>query len=76
VNAARRTLGCWLLSAFLERGCDPTTERRPRAVWSVRCLSASELAALNPLAGALVPVTNLRWLPLAGRPPWGAGAAT
>jgi hypothetical protein len=65
MNAARRTLGCWLLSAFLERGCDPTTERRPRLVWSVRPLTPSELAALNPLAGALVPVTNLRWLPQA-----------
>jgi hypothetical protein len=63
VNAARRTLGCWLLSAFLERGCDPTTARRPRPVWSVRLLSAAELAALNPLAGALVPCTNLRWMP-------------
>ncbi|HVT61499.1 MAG TPA: hypothetical protein VHR45_24265 [Thermoanaerobaculia bacterium] len=66
MNAARRTLGCWLLSAFLERGCDPTRTRVPRAIWAVRALSAHELAALNPFAGALVPLSNLRWLPLPG----------
>jgi hypothetical protein len=69
MNAARRTLGCWLLSAFLERGCDPTSLRRPREVWSVRLLSAREAAALNPAVGlaalglVLAPLTNLRWLP-------------
>lgn len=60
MNAARRTLGCWILSAFLERGCDPTTARLPRPVRSVRPLTPGELAALCPLAGRLVPETNLR----------------
>jgi len=78
VDAARRTLGCWILSAFLQRGCDPTTARTPRAIWSVRLLSAREAAALNPLAClaslglVLAPLTNLRWLPLA---PTAAAAA-
>jgi hypothetical protein len=49
VNAARRTLGCWILSAFLERGCDGAAARLPREVWSVRSLSAGEMAALSPL---------------------------
>ena len=77
MNAARRTLGCWVLSAFLERGCDPTTQRRPREVWSVRLLTAREAAALSPAAGlaalgrVLAPLTNLRWLP----PPQPAAAA-
>jgi hypothetical protein len=78
MSAARRTLGCWILSAFLQRGCDPLTARTPRAIWSVRPLSAREAAALNPfvcLAAAglvLAPLTNLRWLPLALAAP-GAG---
>ncbi len=62
MNAARRTLGCWIFAAFLERGCDPTTARLPRPVRSVRPLTSRELAELNPLAGSLVPVTNLRRL--------------
>ncbi|HKH49722.1 MAG TPA: hypothetical protein VKM72_34120 [Thermoanaerobaculia bacterium] len=62
MNAARRTLGCWILSAFLERGCDPTTARLPRPVRRVRSLSPAELAELCPLAGRLVPQTNLRRL--------------
>jgi len=45
-RAARRTLGRWLLTAFLERGCDPTTERVPTPVPRVRPLTAAELAAL------------------------------
>ncbi len=71
MDAARRTLGCWILSAFLQRGCDPTTVRTPRAIWSVRPLSAREAAALNPfvclaaLGLVLAPQTNLRWLPYA-----------
>jgi hypothetical protein len=71
MTAARRTLGCWILSAFLQRGCDPSTARTPRAIWSVRPLSAREAAALNPfvclasLGLVLAPLTNLRWLPLA-----------
>lgn len=77
MDAARRTLGCWILSAFLQRGCDPSTARMPREVWSVRLLSPHEAAALTPLASlaalglVLAPLTNLRWLPL----PAGAGAA-
>jgi len=75
MSAARRTLGCWILSAFLQRGCDPTTTRTPRAVWSVRPLSAREAAALNPfsclasLGLVLAPQTNLRWLPHAAAAP-------
>jgi hypothetical protein len=78
MDAARRTLGCWILSAFLQRGCDPTTARTPRVVWSVRPLSAREAAALNPfvclasLGLVLAPQTNLRWLSLASAAP-GAG---
>jgi len=60
MNTARRTLGCWILSAFLERGCDPTVTRQPRSVRSIRPLSPAELAALCPLAGRLVAETNLR----------------
>lgn len=62
MNAASRTLGCWILSAFLEKGCDPTTARLPRTVRRIRALSPSEMAELNPLAGRLVPETNLRRL--------------
>jgi hypothetical protein len=67
VNTARRTLGRWVLAAFLERGCDPTTARVPRRVLSVRPLTRRELADLNPLACSLVPVTNLRRLRLPRR---------
>jgi hypothetical protein len=63
MNTARRTLGCWIFSVFLERGCDPTTARVPRLVRSVRPLSQREMAELNPLAGSLVPLTNLRRFP-------------
>ena len=71
MDAARRTLGCWILSAFLQRGCDPTAARTPRVVWSVRPLSAREMAELSPVAWlaplglVLAPLTNLRWLPVA-----------
>jgi hypothetical protein len=73
MDAARRTLGCWILSAFLERGCDPTRLRLRREVWSVRPLSAREAAALHPMAGlaalglVLAPVSNLRRLPVPSR---------
>jgi hypothetical protein len=60
MNAARRTIGCWVLSVFLERGCDPTTARLPRPVRRVRSLSLDELAELFPLAGRLVARSNLR----------------
>jgi len=43
-RAARRTLGRWLLTAFLERGCG-ATERVPTPVPRVRPLTAGELAA-------------------------------
>jgi hypothetical protein len=59
VNAARRTLGRWVLAAFLERGCDPTTARVPRRVLSIRPLTPREMAELNPLWQSLVPVSNL-----------------
>ena len=59
MSSARRTLGCWILSAFLERGCDPTMTRQPRPVHSIRPLTHAELAALCPLAGRLVSETNL-----------------
>lgn len=71
VSTARRTLGRWILTAFLERGCDPTTARIPRRVQSIRPLSPGELAELNPLLASLVPLTNLRRLPswrVAARP--------
>ena len=63
MNAARRTLGCWILSAFLERGCDPTRAREPRPVRSIRPLTPAELAALCPLAGRLVAGSNLLRMP-------------
>jgi hypothetical protein len=69
MNAARRTLGCWIFSAFLERGCDPTTARIPRPVRRIRSLTQSELAELNPFAGRLVPQTNLRRMPRLRRRP-------
>jgi hypothetical protein len=69
MNAARRTLGRWLLTAFLERGCDPTTIRLPRRVLSVRPLTAREMAELNPLAESLVAVSNLLPLPRPVRRP-------
>jgi hypothetical protein len=62
MNAAKRTLGCWLLSAFLEKGCGPTT-RLPRRVVFMRSLSARELAELNPLVASLVPLSNLLPMP-------------
>jgi len=67
MSAARRTLGSWILSVFLERGCDPSTARMPRTVRRIRTLSHREMAELNPLAGMLVPLTNLRRFPHAGR---------
>jgi hypothetical protein len=69
MNAARRTLGRWVLAALLERGCDPTTARMPRRVFSVRPLDARELAALNPRIWPLVPVSNLLPLPRPVRRP-------
>lgn len=63
MSTARRTLGRWILAAFLERGCDPTTTRVPRRVQSIRPLTPSELAELNPLFESLVPLSNLRRLP-------------
>jgi hypothetical protein len=65
MSAARRTLGRWLLAAFLERGCDPTRRRLPRPVFSFRPLSPRELAELR-FALPLVELSNLRPWP---RPP-------
>jgi hypothetical protein len=65
VNAARQTLGRWLLAAFLERGVDPAAVRLPPQIPRIRPLSARELAELNPLRDVgLVAVTNLCSLPL------------
>lgn len=69
MNTARRTLGCWILSAYLERGCDPTTARLPRVVRRIRALSPVEMAELCPLAGRLISETNLRRLRRPRRPP-------
>jgi hypothetical protein len=69
VNAARRTLGRWLLAAFLERGCDPATARVPRRVLSIRPLTPREMAELNPLRKSLVSVSNLLPLPRPVRRP-------
>jgi hypothetical protein len=68
MSAARRALGRWLLAAFLERGCDPSTVRLPRRVFAVRPLSPHELAALTAVPLALVSLTNLRRLPSRARP--------
>ena len=68
VNAARRTLGRWLLAAFLERGCDPTTARVPRRVFAIRPLTHRELSELNPFL-LVVPVSNLLPLPRIHRRP-------
>jgi hypothetical protein len=43
VNRARRTVGCWLLAAFLERGCDPSTARLPEPARRERPLTPAEL---------------------------------
>jgi len=67
VNAARRTLGRWLLLTFLERGCDPMRTRVPTAVPRILPLSARELAELTTLPLVLVPVTNVRFLHLPAR---------
>jgi hypothetical protein len=68
VNAARRTLGRWLLAAFLERGCDPTTARVPRRVFAIRPLTSREMSELNPFL-FMVPVSNLLPLPRPVRRP-------
>jgi hypothetical protein len=59
-----------LLTAFLERGCEPATARLPRRVISVRPLSSGEMAELiHPLTRSLVPVSNLLLLPRPARRP-------
>ncbi|HEY7214767.1 MAG TPA: hypothetical protein VIC28_09065 [Thermoanaerobaculia bacterium] len=69
MNTARRTLGRWILAAFLERPCDPATARLPRRVTSVRLLTPREMAELNPLTESLVAVSNLLPLPRPVRRP-------
>jgi hypothetical protein len=68
VSAARRTIGRWILAALLERGCDPTTARVPRRVFSIRPLTSREMAELNPLSSSLVPLSNLRRMRLPRNP--------
>jgi len=67
VNAARRTLGRWVFAAFLERGCDPSTDpatlRRPRRVQAIRPLTPREMAELTPLAVSLVSLSSVLPLP-------------
>jgi hypothetical protein len=63
VNAARRTLGCWLLAAFLERGCDSSQMRLPQRVPRIRYLTAAELASIHRLPVPLVPLHNLLRMP-------------
>ena len=67
MNAARRTLGRWLLLTFLERGCDPLTARVPEAVPRVRPLSLRELAELHTFPLPVVAVSNVRFLHLPAR---------
>jgi hypothetical protein len=67
VNAARRTLGRWLLLTFLERGVDPSRPRVPAAVPRIRPLSARELAELATFPLPVVAVSNVRFLHLPGR---------
>jgi len=57
MNQARRTLGCWLLAAFLERGCDPTTARIPQPARRERPLTAEELRRFTG------PPAQVRFLP-------------
>jgi len=52
MNEARRTVRCWLLTAFLERGCDPTTQRLPAVLPREKVLDATELAVLRAAAEA------------------------
>jgi hypothetical protein len=70
VREARRTLGRWLLAAFLERGGDPWRDRVPRPVPVVRPVSRDEL---RRIAGPLAPLAVLTPRADGGRP--GAGAA-
>lgn len=56
MREARRTLGCWLLAAFLERGGDPTRANVPMPIPLVRPLSGAEL---RRFAGPLAPVVAL-----------------
>jgi len=72
VNATRRTLGCWLLAAFLERGCDPWEARLPRRVVRVRTLTRREMAEIDPfgpLRRSLVSTSNLLPFPRVLRRP-------
>jgi hypothetical protein len=71
MNQARRTLGCWILAAFLERGCDPTTARIPQPARRERPLTAAELREYNG------PLAQIRFLPrrrAAGDTPLAGGA--
>ena len=67
MNAARRTLGRWLLLTFLERGCDPLAVRVPTQVPRVRPLTPRELAELHTFPLPVVAVSNVRFLHLPAR---------
>ncbi len=64
MNAARRTLGRWLLLTFLERGCDPLRAYVPTQAPRIRPLSLRELAELHTFPLPLVAVSNVRFLHL------------
>ena len=70
MREARRTLGRWLLAAFLERGGDPWRVRVPLPVPVVRPVSRDEL---RRIAGPLAPLSVLT--PRAGEGRAGGGGA-
>jgi uncharacterized membrane protein len=74
VNEARRTLRCWLLAAFLERGCDPTTARTPAVLPREKVLDATELAVLRAAGAAAGKVRFLAHYRARRRQAAGAGA--
>ncbi|MEM7051822.1 MAG: hypothetical protein AAF604_19305 [Acidobacteriota bacterium] len=57
MNEARRTLRCWLLMAFLERGAGPPARRPAAPPARVRPMSREEL---RRLCGPLAPIRVLR----------------
>ena len=60
MSEGRRTLCCWLLAAFLERGADPLSARTPEVVPHERALAPTELAVLR--AGARGGAGKVRFL--------------
>ncbi len=47
MNPAQRTVGSWILAAFLERGCGPATAPPPEPVRRERPLTPEELRAFR-----------------------------